>query len=410
MSTTPSRDGPQGGEPAAPHVAVLSIHPLYDTRIRNHLSALAAEGYRVTYVNWSGACPPGEADPFPGVCLVRRRASPVFGLNAIRFALALAWFLGQVLRLRPDLVHLHDLLLLPLAPPVKLALRRKVVFDVHEHYTRIPGLMGAFGRLCYRLFLPWVDGLVSVSESTMPATRKPAAVIPNYQQRSDFVKHSPPPAGAGRGVNVVYFGSLASEDRDVGLLLDVAERVLKERPEARFKIGGRLFGPGADAYRARLEGLASAHPERFRWFGEMSREGVLRESASADVGLLLLRPGGFNLTGSNPNKVFEYAAVGAAIVATDGFDIAGEVRESGAGLLFPAGADAGTVAAAVGDAISDPERLRRMKEASAALGAKYTWEAVAGRYGELYRRLVGRNGRAPGKGPGGPAGNAAAGA
>jgi hypothetical protein len=36
--------------------------------------------------------------------------------------------------------------------------------------------MGAFGRLCYRLFLPWVDGLVSVSESTMPATRKPAAV------------------------------------------------------------------------------------------------------------------------------------------------------------------------------------------------------------------------------------------
>jgi hypothetical protein len=102
----------------------------------------------------------------------------------------LGWFFGQVLRLRPDLVHVHDLLLLPLAPPVKLALRRKVVFDVHEHYTRIPGLMGAFGRLCYRLFFPLVDGLVSVSTSTMPAARKPAAVIPNYQRRSDFARGS----------------------------------------------------------------------------------------------------------------------------------------------------------------------------------------------------------------------------
>jgi glycosyltransferase involved in cell wall biosynthesis len=74
-------------------------------------------------------------------------------------------------------------------------------------------------------------------------------------------------------------------------------------------------------------------------------------------------------------------------VATDGFEIADEVRQTGAGLLVPAGVTVSTLVQALLDLLADRERLRQMREASARLGQKYSWEAVASRYRELYLRL-----------------------
>jgi glycosyltransferase involved in cell wall biosynthesis len=377
------------GSETATRVAVLAIHPLYDNRVRNHLDTLVQAGMDVTYINW-WAPRPGDSDfaHFRSIRLIHRTASPAFGWNMIRYAWLLWWFLGKTLTVRADIVHLHDLLLLPLAPVLRLLGYRRIVFDVHEHYLRWPAHMGLFARLCYAVCLPAVAGLVGVSPSTLPTTRKPSVVIPNYQRQDEFCQPSAPAADSGDTVTAIYFGSLSSDDRDVDLILDVAEYLLSADARVRFKLGGRFSGREGDRFRRRIESLGPRFPGRFHWFGEMPREQVLRESAGADLGLLFVKAGTRNVIGGSPNKVFQYMALGAAIIASNGFLEDAEVLEAGAGILFPIGTDSMTVCASVGALVADARQLADMKRASARLGRKYTWDAVAHRYLDLYATMA----------------------
>jgi len=367
-------------------IVVLSLHALYDTRIANHLRTLVDRGFSVSYVNWSKALPGDDTDFGPHVSLIHRDADPVFGVSVFRFAFMLAWFARQVLWQRGAVVHLHDLHLLPLVLPLKLLTRRRVVFDVHEHYCTLPGAIGWYARLWYRLALPFVDGLVAVSASTRPRCRRPTVIVPNYQRGDDF-KKARADAGPHRdAVGIVYFGSLDTHDRDVDMMLAVARAVLERSPHTAFKLGGRLFGPDADQKRRVIEGLAAEFPDRFRWFGQVPRQVVVRETAEADVGLWLLKPC-VNIQGASPNKIFEYLVAGLGVIASAGFEVADQVRDSGAGLLFQPGENADRVAAAVADLVEGRERLEAMKAASRQLGEQFGWEAVAGRYIDLYREL-----------------------
>jgi len=187
---------------------------------------------------------------------------------------------------------------------------------------------------------------------------------------------------------IIYFGALYSEDRDVGLMLRLSEMMLREHEGVRFKFGGVLHGPDTKVNRSKLEMLADRYPGRFNWFGVMSRDEVIRHTATADVGLWFFRSNSQIVKGSSPNKVFEYMTVGAAIFATDGFVVANEIRRAGAGELFPAGVDADVVAASLSKLVKNPERLKKMKRASAALGKKYSWEAVENRYVDLYKKIT----------------------
>ena len=369
-------------------VAILSIHPLFDTRIANHMSTLVEHGYRVSYINWSRPATLPRQEHLQSVRLIHRAANPEVGLNPFMYGWMLLWFAQRAIGARADLYHIHDAILLPLAVLLKLLLRKRVVFDVHEHYLRESGIRGWYYQLCYKCCLTFVDGVVAVSNSTLPVTPKPHAVVPNYQNRSDFEPYMREKQADDRSLCVVYFGGLYSEFQDVGMMLRLAETMLCEHEGVRFNFGGVLHGPDATANRARFESLADQYPDRFSWFGVMPRDEVIRHTATADVGLLFLKARSLNVTGASPHKVFEYMSVGAAIFATEGFVVAGEIKNAGAGELFPADVDAATVAASLSALVKDPARLERMKRASAALGKKYSWQAVQTRYVDLYNELM----------------------
>jgi glycosyltransferase involved in cell wall biosynthesis len=340
----------------------------------------------VSYVNWSKPVDGDDTDFGPQVSLVHRDADPVFGLNVFRFVVMLAWFARQTLFRRAAVIHMHDLHLLPLVLPLKLLTRSKVVFDVHEHYCTLPGAIGWYARLWYRLAMPFVDGLVAVSESTRPRSRLSAVIVPNYQRGEDIEEARSAAGEHGDSVDIVYFGSLDTHDRDVEMMLAVARSVLERSAHTTFKLGGRLFGPDAADKRRVIDELSAEFPARFRWFGQVPRYVVIRETANADVGLWLLKPCA-NIQGASPNKIFEYLVAGLGVVASDGFEVADQVRGAGAGLLFEPGEKVDLVATEVAALVEDRDRLDAMKAASRQLGKQFGWEAVAIRYIELYREL-----------------------
>ena len=365
------------------HVAVLSIHALYDTRITNHIRTLIEAGHRVTYINWSDIGTLSDPDIVDTVELVRRKETPVVGTSPRRFNNLKRWFLDRAIEADADLYHIHDPLLLPLIPKLR-AIQRPVVFDAHEHYTRFPGLLGMIYRWWYRTALPSASAIVGVTESTVPRIDVPSIVIPNYQSRRDF------DAASNQGVNdlirITYFGDLHTENRDVAGMLDIAQQVLTERNDVSFSIGGKLGGPEHDQLLAQMLAMESDHGSRFKWFGIMERQQVVEQTANADIGLLLLSPKCMNIEGASPNKVFEYLATGAAMLCTDCFVIADRIRDR-AGVLFPVGVNPKAVAGTILELAADRIRLAEMKAASAEIGCDYTWESVAPRYLDLYEKL-----------------------
>jgi glycosyltransferase involved in cell wall biosynthesis len=367
------------------HVAVLSIHALYDTRITNHIRTLAAAGHRVTYINMSCIGKLTDPDIIDSINLIRREQSPVVGINPLSLRRLHQWFFDQARQTNADLFHIHDPLLLPLIPKL-CALQRPVVFDAHEHYTRFPGLLGTVYRWWYRTKLPSASAVVGVSDSTVPAIDAPSIVVPNYQSSRDF------DAATNQGVNetirVTYFGDLHTENRDVAGMIDIAKHVLASRDDVSFSIGGKLGGPEYDRLLAMFNELHERHGDRFRWLGIMERQQVVDETANADIGMLLLSPMCMNIEGASPNKVFEYLACGAAMLCTDCFVIADRIRDR-AGVLFPVGVDAKTVANTIIELAADRIQLAEMKAASAEIGQDYKWESVAPRYLELYERVLG---------------------
>lgn len=365
------------------NVAVLSIHPLYDTRVANHLATLVDAGYNVTYINWS---PPGALPAQPQlqrVTLVHREENPAFGWDVSRYRQMLRWMFDEARRCNADIHHLHDQFLLPLAPK----LPGKVVYDIHENYARFGGKVALFERIARLLWLHGVDGFVTTCPANLPPTDRPTVIVPNCQRRSPFEPITPPQQRDDGPVHVVYVGSLDSTDRDVEALLDAAATCLDTSPEVVFAYAGPVGGDDAAVTRSRLDRLAHEYPKRFHYHGTLGRDRVIDLTRAADVGLIFLKRASPNLDGGSWNKIYEYLTVGAAIVATDGFDIAQQVRDAGAGVLLEPGCDGRIAARTLLAWIENRTALHAARQASAALGEQYDWETVSVRYMELYRRL-----------------------
>lgn len=354
----------------------MSIHPLFDTRIANHLSTLVEGGCRVTYINWSRTQPLPTQPGLDQVTLIHRDEDPAFGFNVVRYQAMGRWIKRQAQLANADVVHFHDLFLLPLAPRVGT----RVVYDIHEAYERFDGRVKWFAKLSRLWWENSVDGYVCTCEANRPKTTKPTAIVPNCQRRASF------PTVQQReqtgDVHITYIGSLSTEDRRPQLMIDAARRVLESGAPARFTFGGRATG---DVLR-QLDAMAARYGERFQWHGQMPRDAVIAATCTADIGMTFIRPDS-HLVGGSWHKIYEYLTVGAAVIASDSFDIAKAVRDAKAGELLPSNADATQLTDAILSLVNDRPRLAQMQTASAELGKRYSWENVGSRYLDLYRQI-----------------------
>lgn len=367
-------------------VSVLSIHPLFDTRIANHLSTLIESGFRVCYLNWSESGELPQRSNFDKLNLVHRQGSRRIGFNPLHYVAMLWWFLRSTFRSRPEVVHIHDLFLFPLAVPIRVFLRVPVVVDVHENFLKMQDIQRPFARGCYWVVLPFVSAVVATCDRNLPRTSRPTAVVPNCQRRAEFGERSPMRNEADV-TTVCYFGTLMNRYRNIDLLLACARACLERLDHVEFKLGGSLMGDDADHYRLKFEELESVYPGRFHWYGRMPREQVVDETKTSDIGLIFFRSTASNIYGGSWNKIYEYLAVGAAIVATDGFDIAEQVSSRGAGIVVPAQIDEDDVVEQLVSLIEQPAQLQRMKDSSYALGQTYAWEDCSREYLRLYQSL-----------------------
>ena len=379
------------------HLSV--VHRPDDPRIyERQCRTLAAAGYDVTYLV-PGATPGRDAHG------VRRAALPLRPRS--RRWLTMRDIVVALQGLRPHVVHTHDPELLTLFP----ALRPFVPHLVHDFHEFLPEavltkeyiparwrpLVAAASDMAQRGLARWADGVVVATDDILndlgarPALR---FVAPNYPRLAHFDGATPiPEIVADPRLRLVYIGGL-SQSRGVPLMFDVMARL--EPGEAELLLGG-IFS--SRAFAAEVEARLPALADRVRFLGRVARDDVPRYLASADVLWTPSRPSAQFSRPTVATKVFEGAAMGLAVLASD---LPGREIVADEGIGINVAPDVEGHLGGIRRLTADREAVRAMgQRARAAVRERYCWEAVEERFLDFYARLcsAGSRGRRPGSVP-----------
>lgn len=305
-----------------------------------------------------------------------------------------------VVRLRPDLVHMHDPELLPLALILQ-ALGYKVIFDAHEDApqdilmkTWLPSPLRKPLSLCVALFDRiagrFLSGVVSATPTVALAfgTNR-AVVVHNYPILDELtpVDSQPylqrPPAFA-------YVGGI-TQTRGVGVMVQ-AMRLLRERwPNAVLKLAGKFDHPKV---RADIE--ATPGWESLEYYDWLERPAVRDLLSKVCCGLVILAPTPTYKV-SEPIKLFEYMAASLPVIASDFPPWRDIIERHGCGLLVDPTKPV-EAADAMSWLLSHRDEAEAMGRAGrAAVMSEFAWQSEERRLLGLYDRILGSTHRTAGQ-------------
>lgn len=311
----------------------------------------------------------------PCLDLLPLRSSPLtFG---IQFASYLLFLCLILMGRRAEVYYSRDmltLLLLSLFRP-----RRALAYEAHQvSKSRLGGLLQ---RLCVRRVgtVIAVTGRLADKMRVLGARHViaehdgyRAARFAGLPGREDARRQLGLP---GEAFIVGYVGRLHTMHMSKGVdtLVEAAGRC--DRPLSLCLVGG----PEDMAEVLRARWLALGLPgEQFISVGQVSVERVPLYLAAFDVCALALPWTEHFAYYASPLKLFEYMAVGGAILVSDLPGIAEVVRDDETALLVPPG-DVDAVARAYARLYDGRELRIRLGVAARREAARYTWEARAGR-------------------------------
>lgn len=374
---------------------ITSVHRPFDQRIfYKQARSLAAAGHGVTLVA------PADLDrqEVDGVTVLgipqprSRLTRPLTWLHLWRW----------VVRLRPDVVHLHDPELLLLAPMLELSAGHQIdlIYDVHEYLvdsvrekTWLPSWSrGGMARLVHQLeraLARRVSGLVCVIEDQLPlyqALHCPKVVVHNYPSAADFAGAQLPPEYMPDQYRLVYIGGLF-ERRGVWTMIEAFRLVAQQIPNAHLFLGGNYEDP---SFEQRIERFIAENDlsTRVTLLGWVPFDRVKDYLTYADCAWM---PGRLTLQFSNralSTKIFEAMICSAPMVSADLPHRREFIEPAGAGLLVKA---------------DDPEDhtdailwLYRHPEERQAMGARgkawvrerYVWEQESKILLRLYEQIL----------------------
>lgn len=223
-----------------------------------------------------------------------------------------AW--RRLRRIQPQMIHVHDPELIPMAILWKLRTGRPAVFDAHEDLVKqiagktyipmaIRPMIGNFGGLIERL----ADNLLSAVVVATPAIarkfhRAQVALVQNFPWLREYPEPTEAPESAD--LALCYVGGLS---RGRGGLDMVS--VVQKAPTVRLVVAGPVTPEVANVIKADKTG-------RIDYRGTLPADEVPEVIRQSTAGLALLHPLP-NYLESQPTKIFEYMASSRPFIASN---------------------------------------------------------------------------------------------
>lgn len=343
------------------------------------------------------------ADPAPSLSLGARARRILSGLSFSRQAFSVAR------QTRPTLVHANDWNTMWTGLAIKLGCGARLVYDSHELWP------DRNGRWEWRPWLLAGEALfVRAADVVITSSPGYADVLASRYRivRPVVVRNIPERSSYSRSVSPVPVGP-ASTSLDAAPLDAIARarRSWIEGPPAPPRVvyvGGLMpgrgleqmidalpllpdvclcaIGPGPPRYRAGLLDRARAArvEDRVELRPPVAPGEVQSVLSGAAAGLCLIQPVCRSYELSLPNKLFEYAAAGVPVLASDVPVIAAVVRGEGLGEVVPAGGPR-AIAASL-ERLLAPYDWRLAAERARAFAGAHDWAGEACTLAGVYRR------------------------
>lgn len=228
----------------------------------------------------------------------------------------------EYLRGRPfDVIHIHDLPVLPLGYQVKKRLGKKLVYDAHELYAHLPGLSErAQQRLLAteRAYISRADGVVLINDQQGEIMKKAYGDFP-YVCLTNATK---PPVGFDPHVKpnkirealklpsdarIVLFQGIVNRQRKIDVLLE-GIALATSKPHMVFL----TWGEGVEEFSRMARELKIA--DRVHFLPPVPWNEVIPWAASADAGIMPYQALDLNTTISSPNKMYEFIEAGIPMI------------------------------------------------------------------------------------------------
>ncbi|MEW6221043.1 MAG: glycosyltransferase [Thermodesulfobacteriota bacterium] len=309
---------------------------------------------------------------------------------------ALAW-----LRRHPyDLLHCHNLDILPLGVLARRALGRPVLYEAHEpnYYALWPERWAFALKLVTAIehrLIRAVDGVSVTNDYQVDKCRQLGArrvlLAGNYPLPHLRVAAIPEEKWSRAAVT---FGRLGTIYPDTGFEASFAAltQVLERHPATRFLVGGRVV----DRYQEAFSRLVAPVREAVQLAGAYPAEQMPDLYRAIDVSLLIYprSPWFRNIT---PRKYFDSLANGVPVIMTDIGGLGRVIRERQCGLVVD-DQDPAAIAAAMATLITNPALRRRLADNALALAATdYDWARMARAYVALQEEILAAAGRGKGQ-------------
>jgi len=300
-------------------------------------------------------------------------------------------------KVNADVYHCNEVDSWAVGVALRVLRKKKVVFDVHEHYPSTfgrlhcprwaRGLAAGTLRAFFRMLIPWTDRFVLAKKTVAedyPGAEDRTVVVANYasllnERESDPVAEKP----TGDSVTAIHTG-LISRDRGWPQLLEALRQT--KAPGLRLKIVGTCTDPSDEDFR-RAIGAADIK-DRVEFYDWMPFEKLIEHMEASHIGLILFQANVQNNIYAMPHKMFDYMKARLPVIMPHfAVEVAPIIEEEQCGILLDPSSPT-AIAEALDTLSADPElRVKYGKNGRRAVFNRYNWEKEAERLVEMYRGI-----------------------
>jgi glycosyltransferase involved in cell wall biosynthesis len=356
---------------------LTSVHPVFDTRIfYKECVSLAKAGWNVMLIAKTE-----KEQIVEGVKLL-----PFYKyknrLMRILFSPIKMFFMAK--EQKADIYHFHDPELLVTGLILRLFTRSKVIYDIHENYTKTISdsrwIKFKIGRLIiskiFKCFEAVACRLMSANIVVLPEwlSRYPRAIlVRNYPILEKIDERS-------REDIFVYVGVIGKERSGLEMTLIFLE-LLKLMPGIHFKIVGLFWEKETEK---EIMGIIDNH-QNISFLGYRPFPEVRKILAKSKYGFVLYSSNKY--LDNIPVKMFEYLANGVIPIYSSFKGFKYEMEKEGWGIgINPKHPP--KAAQKLYDIISDSAKMKALYKSLKTYRKKYNWESEEQRLLDIYGKLI----------------------
>jgi glycosyltransferase involved in cell wall biosynthesis len=293
--------------------------------------------------------------------------------------------LYKTIKLKPDIIHCNDTLVLPLGAIVKLFTGSKLIYDAHELESNRNGLSKTLGKMTLfveKVLWRYIDALIVVSPSiknwykenlgdkysevilNAPVLEENQSIDnPNYLREYFDIENN--------SKIFLYIGILG-KGRGIDLMIEVFKKQ---------DMKSSLVFLGYGDLSEELKQLSKEYSNIYV-HDAVSHDKVVSIAKSADIGLCLIQNVSLSDYYCLPNKLFEYTFAGIPILASDFPDILQVVNE------YNLGKCTSLDSKSVHDKITKFENMSNLPKIDRKKLYPLSWNAQEEKLIKLYDKLI----------------------